>query len=214
VAQLCYVLDGKNEKHEYYQWISLTLLVQSVCFFLPAWLWSYWEKGYIQDVVGGNGIKVLDDILSKGEDHCKKISKEIGKKVVDNMGTHRLWAAKFIFCEILNFSTTVSQIFFTDYFLNGKFIYYGLNMIEYVVNDHIDDRENPMEETFPTRTNCVQHPYDTGGLAKAHLRCILPANIVNQKLYLFLCYWWILLAILGALQLIYRLLTLLLRPLR
>ena len=149
--------SGKNEKHEYYQWISLTLLVQSVCFFLPAWLWSYWEKGYIQDVVGGNGIKVLDDILSKGEDHCKKISKEIGKKVVDNMGSHRLWAAKFIFCEILNFSTTVSQIFFTDYFLNGNFIKYGLNMIEYVVNDHIDDRENPMEKV--THIRHIRHIY-------------------------------------------------------
>ena len=85
------LLGGKNEKHEYYQWISLTLLVQSVCFFLPAWLWSYWEKGYIQDVVGDNGIKILDNILSKSQGHCKEISEKIGKKVVDNMGSHRLW---------------------------------------------------------------------------------------------------------------------------
>lgn len=151
LAQFCSVLDtGTKEKHEYYQWISLTLLVQSVCFFVPAWLWSYWEKGYIKDVVGDNGIKILDDILSKSKEHCQKISEEIGKKVVDNMGSHRHWAAKFIFCEILNFFTTVSQIHFTDYFLNGNFIKYGLKMIEYVVNDHIDDRENPMEKVTMT----------------------------------------------------------------
>ena len=142
----CFLDTKTKEKHEYYQWISLTLLVQSVCFFLPAWLWSYWEKGYIKDVVGDNGIKILDNILSKSEGHCKEISEKIGKKVVDNMGSHRHWAFKFIFCEILNFSTTVSQIYFTDYFLNGNFIKYGLKMIEYVVNDHIDGRENPMEK--------------------------------------------------------------------
>ena len=99
--------------------------------------------------MGDNGIKILDDILSKSQDHCKEISKEIGKKIVANMGTHRHWAAKFIFCEILNFSTTVSQIYFTDYFLNGKFIEYGLNMVEYVVNEHMNkdrNEENPMEE--------------------------------------------------------------------
>ena len=125
------------------------MLVQSVCFFLPAWLWSYWEKGYIKDVVAGNGIKILDDILSKSQEHCKEISKGIGKKIVANMGTHRHWAAKFIFCEILNFSTTVSQIYFTDFFLNGNFITYGLKMMEYVVNDHMNNGtygENPMEK--------------------------------------------------------------------
>ena len=134
--------DGKTEKHEYYQWISLTLLVQSVFFFLPAWLWSYWEKGYIKDTVANNGIKILDDMLSKSQGHCKEVSKKIGGKVVADMGTHRLWAAKFIFCEILNFSTTVTQIFFTDYFLNRKFLLYGIKMMEY---DYMDG-ENPMEE--------------------------------------------------------------------
>ena len=119
------------------------MLVQSVFFFLPAWLWSYWEKGYIKDVVGDNGIKVLDDILSKSHEQCGKISDEIGGKVVENMGTHRNWAAKFVFCEILNFLTTVSQIIFTDYFLNGRFITYSLKMLEYALNgskgtDHME----------------------------------------------------------------------------
>ena len=204
------------------------MLVQSVCFFLPAWLWSYWEKGYIKDAVGNNGIKILDDILSQSQDTCEKASEEIGKRIVDNMGTHRLWAAKFIFCEILNFSTTVSQIFFTNYFLNGKFILYSLEMIEYVINDH--DGKNPMEkvtlviitlsflfivvQTFPTRTDCVQNLHGTGGRNIVNLRCVLPANIWNQKLYLFLSYWWILLAVLGAAQLIYRLLTIVLKSFR
>jgi len=109
--------------------------------------------------------------------------------------------------------TTVSQIYFTNYFLNGNFINYSLDMMKYVYNG--SDGTDPMEKTFPTRTQCVQHPWGTGwGLSTAHLSCILPANIWNQKLYLFLSYWWILLAVLGAAQLLYRLLTLLFRPFR
>ena len=96
--------------------------------------------------MGDNGIKVLDEMLSKSQGYCKEVSKKIGGKIVADMGTHRLWAAKFIFCEILNFCTTVTQIFFTDYFLNGNFIVYGIKMMEYVVNDYRNDGENPMEK--------------------------------------------------------------------
>ena len=238
---MCWLVDGGMvETHEYYQWISLTLIAQAVCFYIPGWLWSYWESSHIKEVVGDNGIKILDDILVKSEASCEEIADDISKKLVDNMGSHKHWAAKFLFCEILNMFTTISQMFFTDYFLNGKFIKYPLKMIEYVVNQHkyeASEEENPMEQVtsllncltfivkwsfyikmfqiFPTLTQCVQFLSSYGKENnKIQLYCVLPANIWNQKLYLFLCYWWWFLAILGTFQLTYRLLTLVSRQFR
>ena len=140
--------DGREEKHEYYQWIALTLLAQAVLAYIPGWLWSYWEKGHIKEVVGDNGVKILDDILAHSRDRCEQISDEITSKVLDNVGTHRKWAAKFIFCEVLNFVITISQFLFTNYFLNGNFKSYGLDMIEYIVDEYKSDTTNPMEKVY------------------------------------------------------------------
>merc|ERR1719450_493188 len=86
-------------------------------------------------------------------------------------------------------------------------------MIDYVVE--ASEEDNPMEQTFPILTECVQYPYSYGfSNNKIELKCVLPANIWNQKLYLFLCFWWWFLAILGAFQLTFRLLTLVSRQFR
>ena len=99
-------------------------------------------------MVGDNGVKILDDILAHSRDRCEQISDEIASKVLDNVGTHRKWAAKFIFCEVLNFVITISQFLFTNYFLNGNFKSYGLDMIEYIVDEYKSDTTNPMEKVY------------------------------------------------------------------
>ena len=142
-------------RYEYYQWIALTLLAQAVFFYLPGWLWSYWEKGHIEEVVGDNGVKVLDDILDKSEGRCKEISEDIASKLVDNMGSHKKWAAKFIFCEVLNFCTTVLQILFTHKFLNEGFLDYGVKVFEYALDP---SKENPMDKVS-TLDNCKMTDY-------------------------------------------------------
>jgi len=198
--------DEKTEKYEYYQWVALTLLAQAVFFYLPGWLWSYWEKGHIKQVVGDNGVKILDDTLVQSRERCEEISDNIAKKVLDDRGSHNKWAAKFILCEVLNFFTTISQIIFTNKFLNENFLDYGYNVIKYVIDP--DNENNPMEKTFPILTSCKQHAYGSGmEVNTIDFLCVLPANIWNQKLYLFLSFWWSFLATAGAIQLTYRLLT-------
>jgi hypothetical protein len=36
---------------------------------------------------------------------------------------------KFVFCEVLNFLIVVGHFFIIDYYLNGDFLKYGLNVI-------------------------------------------------------------------------------------
>ena len=47
------------------------------------------------------------------------------------------------------------------------------------------------------------------GETSATYMCVLPSNIWNQKLYLFLWCWFLILAMLGVGQMIYRLATVL-----
>lgn len=68
-----------------------------------------------------------------------------------------------------------------------------------------DDRVDPMIYIFPRVTKCIFHKYGASGSIQKHdSLCILPLNIVNEKTYVFIWFWFIILAILLIGLLIYR----------
>lgn len=115
--------------------------------------------------------------------------------------THQqsFYAYRFFLCEMLNFVIAISQIGFTDYFLDGEFMHYGIDVIN---QNQID----PMTRIFPKITKCTFHKYGpSGSVQKFDGLCILPANILNEKVYLFLWFWFIGVSILSGIALVYRL---------
>lgn len=68
---------------------------------------------------------------------------------------------------------------------------------------------------FPKVTKCTFHKYGSSGtVEKQDGICILPLNIVNEKVYIFLWFWFILLAVVSGLALLYRLVTVLIAQAR
>jgi len=58
---------------------------------------------------------------------------------------------------------------------------------------------------------CTFHKFGPSGtIQKFDGLCILPVNIINEKIYFFLWFWFIILAIVTFLQQVYRLLTIVL----
>ena len=109
-----------------------------MCFYVPGWLWFHWEGGQIQDVVGENGMKAVDVILVESEEKCKKEAKKVSDKIEKMRGSHKKWAAKFIFCELANFGVAVSQFYLTDFFLGGEFMEYGYDMLKWELSEDSD----------------------------------------------------------------------------
>ncbi len=61
---------------------------------------------------------------------------------------------------------------------------------------------------FPRLTKCTFHRYGSSGDVQKHdAMCILPINIVNEKVYIFLWFWFYFLAIMSFLAIIYRAIT-------
>ena len=59
---------------------------------------------------------------------------------------------------------------------------------------------------FPRMTKCTFHRYGPSGTIQQHdALCVLAWNIFNEKIYIFLWFWLIILALLSALALAYRL---------
>uniref|UniRef100_A0A6V7JYI4 Innexin n=1 Tax=Bracon brevicornis TaxID=1563983 RepID=A0A6V7JYI4_9HYME len=67
------------------------------------------------------------------------------------------------------------------------------------------ERVDPMSRLFPKVTKCTIYTFGSSGSQQTHdALCILSLNIVNEKTFVFVWYWFALLATMGILNLIYR----------
>ena len=68
-----------------------------------------------------------------------------------------------------------------------------------------EDRVDPMSRIFPRMTKCIFHKYGgSGTIQRFDALCVLSMNIVNEKIYIFLWFWYIILAIITGIGLMVR----------
>jgi hypothetical protein len=91
-----------------------------------------------------------------------------------------------------------------DWMLDGEFFTYGIKVINFMQGDQ-EDRVDPMIYIFPRTTKCTFQRFGYSGEMERHdAICILPLNIFNEKIYIFLWFWFIILATLTSLLIVYR----------
>ena len=114
---------------------------------------------------------------------------------------HNFWAIKLIVVDFLYLANVIFNIYFIDVFLHGEFRVYGLDALSYLGHQP-EERIDPLAAVFPTMTKCTFRSYGPSGTIKVEDNlCILPINIVNQRLYIFLWFWLVILSILTAVSL-------------
>ncbi|VVC30407.1 Innexin [Cinara cedri] len=193
-------VDGEDEVkyHKYYQWVCFVLFFQAMFFYLPRYMWKTWEGGRIKMLVLDLNCPIISE-------DCKADRKKL---LIDyfanNLHTQNFYAIRFFLCEFLNFVNVIAQIFFMDYFLDGEFSTYGSDVLRFTEMEP-EDRADPMARVFPKVTKCTFHKYGpSGSIQKLDGLCVLPLNIVNEKIYVFLWFWFLFVAVLSGLNLVYR----------
>ena len=187
-----YSEDKTRVYHKYYQWVCFALLLQGMCFYFPRYLWKNWESGRIRSLMQN-----LDDPILQGEEKRKQVSCLVDY-FSQTLKSNQAYFAQFVFCEALNFINVLFQICFVDYFLNGSFSSYGLEVLR-------NPNSNPMGKVFPRMTKCTFHFYGSSGdVQKYDTLCILPLNVLNEKIYVLLWFWFMALACISAIGLVYR----------
>ena len=121
---------------------------------------------------------------------------------------------KFVFCELLNLVNVFLQIYFTDVFLGYQFTKYGREVFA-VSEEDLNARADPMHKVFPKVAKCQFNKYGPSGSIQTHdALCVLPLNIINEKIYIFLYFWFVFLGAISAMWLLYRFLTIVSQSLR
>ena len=79
-----------------------------------------------------------------------------------NLHRQNFNAYRFFCCEVLNFVNVIGQIFLMDFFLNGEFRTYGLDVLRFTKMEP-EDRIDPISQIFPKLTKCTYHKYGASG---------------------------------------------------
>merc|ERR1711942_475194 len=101
-----------------------------------------------------------------------------------------------------------------DFFLDGQFSTYGSEVLAMTELSY-DIRTDPMNIVFPKVTKCTFHKFGASGTVQGFDGlCVLPLNIINEKIYVFLWFWFVILAFITGTQVTYRVCTIFLPNMR
>ena len=98
----------------------------------------------------------------------------------------------YLICKLLYITNAVGQLYMLDAFLGHNFHFYGIDVMRrlYTGSDWTESVR------FPRVTLCN---FDVRRQTKVHthiVQCTLPINLFNEKLFIFIWFWFVVLAIL------------------
>lgn len=190
--------NAEKTYHSYYQWVPFVLFFQGVCFYVPHWIWKNWEEGKVGMISQGMRGMFTLSVTERASRQRRLID-----YIVASMRTHNSYSFGYFLCEILNFVNVIANIIFVDKFLGGTFLTYGTDVLRFS-NMNQENRSDPMVEVFPRMTKCIFHKYGASGSIQKHdALCVLALNILNEKIYIFLWFWFLMLAALSACAILY-----------
>lgn len=194
--------------HTYYQWICFLLFTQALSFYAPRWLWKVWEGGRVSAIVAA--LDIRSTALQDRAEACSQMADFL----VVSMNRNRWYLVKYIACELLSVLNVVVQMALTDYVLGGGFFTYGLDLVSWHRGAN-QEFVSPAVMTFPRVTMCTFLKFGQSGTLENHEAiCVLPLNILNEKLFAFLWFWYVFLLCSGLPAVVYRALLLVTAPLR
>ncbi|XP_060848469.1 innexin inx2-like [Rhopalosiphum padi] len=184
--------------HKYYQWVCFVLFFQAMFFYAPRYLWKLWEAGRMRSLIMDLNCSIVFD-----PEHKELLINYF----VKNLHLQNFYAIRFFLCEFLNLCNILLQMYFINYFLEGEFKMYGYNIL--TMNEtKPEDRTDVMNRIFPIVTKCTFNKFGpTGTIQKFDGMCVLPLNVLNEKIFAFLWFWFWFIAIISVLSIVYRTLT-------
>lgn len=120
---------------------------------------------------------------------------------------NKQFARQLIFCELLNLVNLLLQIYLTNEFLSGQFYTLGFKFIE----DDFRGRMDVLDTIFPKMTKCDFFKYGQSGSIQRHdALCVMALNVVHEKIYVVLWFWFIIMLFITIGSIIWRLTTVIL----
>ena len=105
----------------------------------------------------------------------------------------------YLVSKLTYIANAIGQLYMLDIFLGSGYHFYGLEVMSKLING--DDWS--VSERFPRVTLCN---FDVRRQTKVHthiVQCALPINLFNEKLFIFIWFWFVMLAIVSTYSLLW-----------
>jgi len=203
--------------HKYYQWVVFTLFFQALLFYAPKTLWGIWEEGQVSHMIPEDLLFHVSDKRMPLFPRPPGVLKEdvinaCVRRIRDHLTSlfqlrgvykYQSYFFRYMVCEGLTLVNLLFQLWLMDKFLGGMFSEYG-TLVASISQLDPEDRKDPMNLVFPKVAKCVFNKFGGSGTVEIYDGlCVLPINIFNEKIYIFMWFWLIILVILTSLSLVY-----------
>ena len=218
------VSERKDREITYYQWVPLILAFQALLFKLPNVIWKMLHPN-----CGINLSKIVDmaektqlTSPSSRQELIEHLAKHIDKwlDTERNYSWNRYTAmreraskfccifcskrsgtylsALFLFIKILYVVNIIGQFFLLNAFMATDYNLYGFEVI-HGLQTNTPWRESPR---FPRVTFCDFEIRQLQNVQRFTIQCVLPINLFNEKIFIFLWFWFFLIAALAVYNLL------------
>jgi len=186
----------RRRSHKYYQWIYFVLIIQAILFYVPKYLWKVKEANRLQMMITTVKSK---HIREWNENDKRKITQD----VVDSLLISNDYFFFYFFCEFIYYIHLVAQMWFVNLMLSGQFLRLGIEWLNY--NHSNDENADPLIRIFPRMAKCVFHKYGySGSIETSDSMCFLTLNIVNEKIFVILWFWFAIVFVITSFSLLQR----------
>jgi hypothetical protein len=204
---------------KYYQWSPFILLFMAVCFYFPRMLWRSLNNKSGLDIEKLVEAAMKQEQGSSDEERKKAIDYIFNsiRLYVENRYTtsktdyqnrnfpQKVWyyftfwqhrhltaylVLLFTFVKLLFLINSVVQIFLLNAFLGNEYHLFGFEVVAKFLRG-LDWGES---KRFPRVTLCDFHIREVGIVHRYTVQCVLPINLFNEKIFLVLWFWILLLS--------------------
>jgi len=208
--------EHKHEKvyHYYYQWVCLVFFFQvgylfnlfifppqAVSFYIPRYIWKSLEGHRISFCTKDIKDPELDE--SARNDRVTRMLTCYKRYKNKNNS----YCIKFAFLELLNLLIAIFNMYVTDTLMGHRFMDYGSRLLAhyYLSPEKKEFEVDPVHMDFPKMTKCDFYTHSSAGqIDKSDAMCLLPLNILNEKVFLVIWCWFIFLITVSTLMVSYR----------
>ena len=214
-------LDSKNVTIvHYYLWVPIILLFQAFMFKVPNIIWHMTNKG------SGMNLEKISNLSEKTQTESENTRMEtiehIGNYIERWIMANKMKNSNFIYrfrpkpgtylttvfflIKLLYCINVISQFYVVSSLMKINFAEYGLKVTSYLEQNAV-----MMDPTvFPRVVYCDFSVRQMHNVMNLTAQCVLPINVLNEKVFMFLWFWFCLvstLSIINLLHWIYRILS-------
>uniref|UniRef100_A0A0K0FA43 Innexin n=1 Tax=Strongyloides venezuelensis TaxID=75913 RepID=A0A0K0FA43_STRVS len=204
---------SQDRKLSYYQWVPFFLLFQAACFRFPSVFWKYislnsgirvheiveraMDPSNLENKTKDKNLEVLTQHISAALRFQKKIAKKniiIHKtmKILNISYSACFISYMYLIMKSLYMINVIVQLYILNKFLEtDKYQWYGFGVIKDIMLGTQWERSG----FFPRVSLCDFTVRQVANIQKYSVQCVLVINIFNEKIFVLLWFWYVLLSV-------------------